>query len=197
MATTAPSGTAIASSTTERAETIDPQAAEAIDFTNFTFPDDSCGDIFHEVPTDGFTLDGGEAHGGQPADEDFYSVYLRPELSYGDLDGDGIEEALVVLDCTPGNRPYGFASVWTPDADGGATRLVQVASNVGTDPGRGDHKLQSATLTDGSIEVVWQVFSENDPACCPTEEARVTLVWRDGALVAASPAVYTEAEQPG
>ncbi|MCB1248131.1 MAG: hypothetical protein KDB36_01910 [Acidimicrobiales bacterium] len=194
--TVSPQGTAIASSTTARATPPAPDAVRSVDFTSFAFPPDSCGDMFHETPVEGFEMDGGQVQGGH--DDETFAVYLRPDITYGDVDGDGVEEALVILDCTPGNRPYGFASVWTPDGDGGAERLVQVATNIGTDTGRGDHWLEEAALTpDGSINVTWQVFGEGDAACCPAEQAQVTLVWRDGALVPAAPAVYAEAPKPG
>ncbi|MCA9658496.1 MAG: tetratricopeptide repeat protein, partial [Myxococcales bacterium] len=91
--TVSPQGTAIASSTTARATPPAPDAIRSVDFTSFAFPPDSCGDMFHETPVEGFEMDGGQVQGGH--DDETFAVYLRPDITYGDVDGDGVEEALV------------------------------------------------------------------------------------------------------
>jgi hypothetical protein len=192
---TTPTGTATPGTTTPRPR-VAPRAIRDVDFTNFTFPTDSCGDIFERAPRGGYSLQGGEAHRGTPADPEFYAVYLRDDIAYGDLDGDGVEEAVVVLDCTPGNRPFGFASVWRATEGGGAARAAKVES-TGVDPGRGELRLYEADITAGAVDVTWQVFGPEDPSCCPSELARVRLRLAGDTLEPIGEATYGPAPPPG
>ncbi|MCX7620530.1 MAG: hypothetical protein N2037_06760 [Acidimicrobiales bacterium] len=175
---------------------IAPQAIREVDFANFTFPTDSCGDIFESAPVEGYPLTNGEAHRGTPADPDFYAVYLRNDISYGDLDDDGVEEAVVILDCTPGNRPFGFGSVWRATQDGGASRAAKIES-AGVDPGRGELRIYEATISGGAVEVTWQVFGADDASCCPSELATIRLRLSGNRLEPAGPAEYESAPLPG
>ena len=179
-----------------------------VDFTNFVYPEDSCRDVFHALPIEGYDVVEGEAsseddqhephephepHDPQLPDdhgEDFYAVTVREQITYADLTGDGVDEALVIMECSPGTHPFAIASVWTMGADGGPERLAMVMENIGTDPGRGEHRLESASLGPEGIAATFQVYGEGAAMCCPTESATVTLVWRDDALAAAAPAVY-------
>lgn len=115
------------------------------------------------------TLDGGTA--GLPGDSFSYEVSLGA-VGYADVDGDGDDDAVVVLRCTFAGastdtnaqlRAYGL------DDDG---RLEQIGASQLLEHDR-------ETTIDGLTATVTRlVFGPEDPACCPSSAVRE--VWRFG-----------------
>ena len=86
---------------------------DRVDFANFTYAPDACDPIIDSPPTGGYdVVDGGTRH-GDPSRAGFYSMTVRPEVAIGDLTGDGIAEAGLILDCSPGNRPIPIGRIMT------------------------------------------------------------------------------------
>lgn len=147
---------------------------EDVDFGNRTYAPGTCGSIIQEPPADGYVVaDGGVRH-GDPAEADFYSLSVRPEIAYGDLTGDGLAEAALIVDCSTGNRPVPVGRIMTMHGTQ-ATALAPVPKPPAPDGARG---LDLATLqvADGTLIGVWIVLEANDPGCCPT--GRLTTVYR-------------------
>lgn len=116
-------------------------------------------------------------------DEAFVSHLNLRAVEYGDVSGDGVEEAVLHTVCDYGasGRQH-EVQVW--DASGG------VAEPVGTVPappeeltGRTLPDINEIAVADGSLEVVWAVFAEGDPNCCPSDELRLSYELIDEEIV--------------
>ena len=98
----------------------------------------------------------------------------------GDLDGDGIEDAVALLTHSPEGAPpshhllaYAFeGGTFQPVARLALTRKEAVATQM---------ELQD--IVDGVIELVLHVPRPGDPACCPSGRERARFVLRDQQLV--------------
>jgi len=107
----------------------------------------------------------------------FMGVRLA-QVAYGDLTGDGAEEALVTLECYPvgGNAyPMVVSFVFT-SGPGGPTRLGDVI--VGAQP----------TIVGGAVRTADPVWAPADPRCCPSRTDQKTWRLVDGRWVSSSAA---------
>ena len=141
----------------------------------------------HQPPAGGFTLTNGEITNGTPASADFYSVTLHADIAYGDLTGDGNDEAAIVLDCNAGTRPIVFGWIYTLGASGpAALSAVTFAGTVQATTTSG------AQLLDVRIEASrvvsrWAVYANGDAACCPSSQATFRSRWDGRTLVSDGP----------
>lgn len=97
----------------------------------------------------------------------------------GDLDGDGIPEAVVVLVQSSGGSGSYFYIAAVARRDGEArnvaTRLL------------GDRvTIRAADIEDGVLTLTLLRAGENDAMCCPTEAVEYAFTLRDGRFVVAS-----------
>ena len=99
---------------------------------------------------------------------------VDPQVSYGDLDGDGNDEAVVHVVCTYGaNGAEDTVHVWTQRRG----RTVHVASV--TEPPRSVTgalpPAVSGVAVDGAlVDVTWTRYAADDPNCCPSRLTTVT-----------------------
>ena len=137
--------------------TID-QEIRKVDFKNFTY-EPSCaydenkkitvknGEYSYEKPADGYT------------DRFFFKVF---EISYGDLNGDNSEEAVVLTVCNTGgtgNFTEGF--IYTLK-DGKPALFAKIPGGD-----RADGGLRTARVDNGQLVVESNDASETGGACCP------------------------------
>jgi hypothetical protein len=109
-------------------------------------------------------------------------------VAFGDLDGDGHEEAAVILFDSPGGSGvFGYLA---------AIRWVDGAPlNVATAELGDRVQVRSNVITDGTIVLDVLAHDFDDPLCCPTAE----LVWRytlDGTKLRRSDKATTHADAP-
>jgi hypothetical protein len=142
----------------------------SIDFANVAPPGSVCADGLRFAPAtipveDGRSpvLDIGR----------FTRVEIDPDVAYGDVDGDGDDEAVVHVTCSYGaNATQDTVHVWRAAAG----RPVHVAS-VGEPPASITGPLAptviDVAIADGRVEVTWTSYADDDPNCCPSERATI------------------------
>ena len=149
---------------------------DQVDFANFRYASDACGSIFETPPADGYeVVDGGVRH-GDPSQADFYSVSVRREVAIGDLTGDGLDEAGLIIDCSTGNRPVPVGRIMTTDG----TETVALAP-VPTPPLPPDARriaLAELDIDHGTLMATWVVLRSEDPSCCPTGRLTTAHHWQ-------------------
>ena len=112
-------------------------------------------------------------------------------MAYGDLDGDGAEEAVVHTVCAYGaNGAQDTVQVWAVDDD--EPVLVDTLGEPSTRvTGPLPPALVDAAVDDGELVLTWTHYGEDDPNCCPGGETALRYELDDGALDQVGRAVTT------
>jgi hypothetical protein len=150
-----------APSATER-----PANIRAVDFGEVAPPGSACAEGLRFTPPAAIPVDRGRS----PVLDigRFTQLEVDPDVAYGDLDGDGDDEAAVHVVCNYGaNAAEDTVHVWTLSRG----RPVHVASL--TEPPRSITGPLPPGVTDvaiegGRVEVTWTHYAEGDPNCCPS-----------------------------
>jgi len=97
-------------------------------------------------------------------------IGLAPYRIYGDLDGDSLEDALVVLVAEPGDSApfYNLVAVLNK----GGTPYPMAPKPLGE-----RISIRSIALPDGEVVVDIDVFAPDDPACCPSQSKRLIFTY--------------------
>ncbi len=139
-----------------------------VDFRNFAY----------EVGPDGGTIRVANGTYSRDGEEDRFYFEVR-DVDYGDLDGDGREEAVVTtLENTGGTGQFTDGLIF---AMRGGTPAVVASLGVGD---RADGGIHDVRLEGGRL-VVERYGGENSGACCPTYVERQVIALRGGQPVAA------------
>jgi hypothetical protein len=162
-------------------------AIRKVDFANFTFPADACGTTFAQPPSGGFALTNGEAANGTPRDEGFYSVTLHVDIAYGDLTGDGNDEAAILLDCNAGTRPVVFGWIYTLGTSGPSALAAITFGGTVQAITTSAAQLLDVRIEQGRVMARWAVYVAGDPACCPSGQTTSALRWNGTSLVSDDP----------
>jgi hypothetical protein len=169
-------------------------AIRKVDFANFTYPSDACGTTYAEPPSGGFSLANGEVAHGTPRDADFYSVALHPDIAYGDVTGDGNDEAAILLDCNSGNRPDVFGWLYTLGASGPtALATVSFGSDNLQAASASQAQLLDVRISERRVDSRWGLVVAGDAPCCPSKQATLVSRWTGSALVSDGPPKVTGA----
>ena len=152
-------------------EAMEPPAALSHDnlvsatFTNEMFPD-------------AFTLDEGHAEiEAAPGSASRITADLHPEAAYGDLDGDGDQEAAAILYVSGGGSGTFRYLVAVDEVDGVP---MQLASMI-----LGDRvKIDGLAIDEGRIVIDVTTHGPDDPMCCPTQEDTLVYGLTGGELLA-------------
>lgn len=106
-------------------------------------------------------------------DEDtFTRLEVDGDVTYGDVDGDGRDEAVVHTVCAFGaNGAQDSIQVWDLD-----TGSAEVKATLGEPPAAVTGPLPPAVKDvavdpDGTVAVTWTHYTEDDPNCCPSKES--------------------------
>ncbi len=101
-------------------------------------------------------------------------IAVQPFLDFGDLNGDGIDDAAVVLSLVDGNAAHRYlAAVLNENGEPVHVDSAYLGLNIG---------LRSVTIQDGIITVKMAQLAPGDPTCCPTQETIATLRLNGNAL---------------
>lgn len=108
-------------------------------------------------------------------DDDFFTrLEVDGAVVYGDLNGDGLDEAVVHTVCEYGaNGAQDTIQVW-----GLETGSAEVRASLGEPPASVSGPLPSAVKDvavddDGTLAVTWTHYDDDDPQCCPGWESTV------------------------
>jgi hypothetical protein len=114
-------------------------------------------------------------------------------VAYGDLDGDGSDEAAVHVVCSFGaNGADDSIQVWS--VRNGSPAIVDTLSEP---PARLAGPLPPAVkrvaISDGEVVVTWTHYGDDDPNCCPSQQTVLRYQLDDGSLHQVGRAVTTAA----
>lgn len=103
------------------------------------------------------------------------NINLAPFRVYGDLDGNGVEEAVVVLvEEKPGSKTHNKLIVMRSENG--------IPSPIGGYPLGSDLFIKDIRVSEGRINVDLLEYADGDPACCPSSKRVLTLVVEDSGL---------------
>jgi LppP/LprE lipoprotein len=150
-----------------------PDDIRAVDFGEVAPPGSACAEGLRFTPPAAIPV----AQGQSPMLDigRFTRLRVDPHVVYGDLDGDGHDEAVVHVVCTYGaNGAEDTLHVW---AQTGAGRTVHEASLTEPPPsvsGPLPPAVDDVVVDGRRVEVTWTQYAAGDPNCCPSRLATVT-----------------------
>lgn len=143
----------------------------SVDFQNRTYDNTDAGAI---------TVVNGEAEIEiDPEMPDMHGWFNVGAPVYGDIDGDGAEEAIVITSFNGGGTgTFTSGEVY-------ALREGQGVVKLGEIPGgdRGDGGLDDIRIEGGKILVDRNLSTEDDGACCPSKLTKEVWTWNGSAFV--------------
>ncbi|MFK0246097.1 hypothetical protein ACIQUM_15455 [Amycolatopsis azurea] len=154
-------------------------AAVQKDLTNATLPAGVCDSVTPVVLRSGTatvpTKDAGR-----------WIAELLPQAPSlrADVDGDGAENALITVGCTPegGNASYAEVVVLTATVAGGL-RSLGILLPQKAQPQTYAPAVDKLSFSDGRLTMTELTYTPTDPHCCPTVRATTVWSWRAGKFV--------------
>jgi len=142
---------------------VNDQSIRLLDFGELDQPGDACAGGPVATPQV-ISVAGGQS--GLLDSDHVVELQVDGDVVYGDVDDDGLDEAVVHTVCAFGaNGAIDNIQVW--DLDTG----VPVAKATAGEPpesltGRFPPAVKDVQVVDDTIEVTWTHFADDDPACC-------------------------------
>lgn len=146
-------------------------AVRLLDFADIDQPGDVCdqglaGDAPGVIPVE-------EGQSAMLDPDRFTRLNVDGVVGYGDLDGDGSDEAVVHAVCTYGaNGEEDTVQIW--DLDSGrpeaTASLAQAPASVQS---RFPPQVNNVAVEGGTVVVTWDTWGETSPACCPEDQVQV------------------------
>jgi len=168
------------------------EGIRAVDFGEVPQPGTACSEGLRFTPPRDIPVAAGSSQVLDLAK--LTQLTVDPEVTYGDLDGDGADEAVVHVTCAFGaNGATDSIHVWKVEGD----QLVHLAGlSEPTDQataGALPSALEGVAAGDDGVTVTWTRYAAGDPNCCPSEQARMTYALDGDTLAPAGDAVVTAA----
>jgi hypothetical protein len=149
-----------------------PDAIRTLDFAEIDQVGNTCDAGLEGTVPRKIEVSGGES---EVLDEDWFTrLEIDGDVVYGDLNGDGRDEAVVHTVCAYGaNGAQDTIQVWSLDSGS-----AEVSANLGEPPASVSGPLPSTAKEievddDGALVVTWTHYDEDDPSCCPGWESTV------------------------
>ena len=182
----------VGSADTSRPAAADDGAAEAVrelDFSAVAQPGVTCDDAVSGAAPRVIGVSSGSS--ALLDEATFARLTVDPTVLYGDLDGDGRDEAVVRTTCDYGaNGTEDTVQVW--GANGRLATLIDTvtaAPDAVADDSHFEPEVVDVAVDGGSLEITYSVHGDDDPNCCPTEQAVVTYELDGGLEVVGRPQV--------
>lgn len=175
LAPAAPGAAAPGEVADQLTQVVSDRAIRLMNFGDLEQPLEVCGEgLSDEVAAslESIALSGGES--GTIDELNFTELSVSDEVMYGDIDGNGVDEAIIHAICTFGaNAREHSIQVWEL-GDG----VADIAATVPTpsENVRGPFEpdvLGTSFGDDGALEVTWTHYEDDDPHCCPSGEVTV------------------------
>jgi hypothetical protein len=160
-----------------------------VDFAGVAQPGTTCADGLRIAPPRRIAVDEGES--GLLDLGRLTRLEVDDDVAYGDLDGDGAEEAVVHTICAYGaNGAQDTVQVW--GIDDGEPVLVDTLGEPSTRvTGPLPPALVDAAVEDGELVLSWTHYGDDDPNCCPSGKTALRYELDDRALDQLGRAVTT------
>ena len=161
-----------------------------VDFADLTYPTSACFDVIDDPPARGFPLVDGQVRATEDEEAGPYTVTLRPERSFGDVDGDGDEDAALILECSRGGQAVPMGWIYTVGV-AGPQPLAGVVLDPDSLPITGvlDTSLTTLRIAGPTVTTGWDIYLDGDALCCPSKRASVTWSWTEGGLTPGPPTI--------
>jgi hypothetical protein len=160
----------------------DPHAIRSVDFGEVAQPGSVCSNGLRFAPPGQIRVQAGRSQVLDLAQ--LTQLVVDPDTSYGDLDGDGADEAVIRVTCSFGaNGAEDTVSVWGLEGD----EVVPLASVDAAPEGLTSDlppAVQGVGVSNGRVVVRWSRYADGDPQCCPSQQARVSYRLEGDELVA-------------
>ena len=102
---------------------------------------------------------------------------------YGDLNGDGSDEAVVHAVCTFGaNGAQDTIQVWSVDSDDDPVLVDSLSEPPARVTGPFPPAVKDIAVRNGQLVVTWTHYRDGDPNCCPSQKTVLRYELDDGAL---------------
>jgi hypothetical protein len=157
------------------------QAVRLIDFGEVDQPGAACSaGLAGEAPAL-IPVEGGASQVLDPGS--FARLEVEGAVAYGDLDGDGGEEALVHAVCAFGaNGQADTIQVWDLGS-GRPEATASLAEPPASIQSRFPPTVGDVTIEDGAVVVTWDSYSAGAPHCCADQHSQVRYQLVNGELL--------------
>jgi len=148
----------------------DARAIRSVDFSDVPQPGSACSEGLRFSPPSRIPVAEGASQVLDLAQ--LTQLTVDPHVAYGDVTGDGVDDAVVHVTCSYGaNGAEDSVHVWTLEDD----RLVHVAQldeAPSTDDDAPPPAVKAVSASDGDVVVTWSSYADDDAHCCPTRQTR-------------------------
>jgi LppP/LprE lipoprotein len=161
------------------------EVVRGLDFTTVAQPGDTCADALPDDTPGRIPVERGES---QLLDvPSLTRLEVDGRVLYGDLDGDGDDEAIVRATCNFGaNGAQDTVGVWSVDRRIPVlVDAVSAAPASVADDSRFPPAVHDVAVVDDELVVTFTTYTDDDPHCCPTGQATVSYQLDGGDLAAA------------
>jgi hypothetical protein len=146
------------------AQTKTSSTVRDVDWMNRTYTV-TAGALLGEAKTAYFPVKKGQYDTPESATDEYH--FSIRSVSFGDVNTDGKEDALVVADLSyGGNGLDTIAQVYSINAKGELVALLQVSPDY-----------DNAALDTSGLWLSRSVWAENDPRCCPSKTVKEQWSW--------------------
>ena len=158
-----------------------PDAIRLLDFGEVDQVGGTCDDALTGTVPRSISVSEGES---AVLDDDMLTrLEVDGDVTYGDLDGDGRDEAVVHTVCEYGaNGAQDSIQVWDLE-----TGTAEVKASMGEPPASITGPLPPAVKSvavdpDGTLAVTWTHYAGDDPNCCPSLESTLHYLVTGGKI---------------
>jgi hypothetical protein len=165
-------------STTEADATEEsPNVATGDDVLNMTVPAGACQGI------SGSAVELSNGDGQADGVSVWIAADVPGQVASGDLDGDGAEESVVIVNCSAGGNSI-FQSVFVVPAGAAPVDIWSAVNDNASDLiGQGYVDFVTGIELDGGAMVIdWVGALPGDPSCCPSVRASSRFEWNGGTI---------------
>jgi hypothetical protein len=146
------------------------RAIRLLDFEEIDQRGSACADALPDAPS---TIRVSQGQSRLLDENMLVRLVVEGTAVYGDLDGDGNDEAAVHTVCEYGaNGAQDQVQVWDLDADAARPRATLDRPPSGLGQGL-PPTVKDVLIQGGELSVTWQSYSEDAPRCCPDQETTV------------------------